>query len=245
MMVSNFGAGGLCLNCGAPLADRYCGRCGQKQASRLSWHHVIHDAVEHVLHLESPLFRTVVDLSVRPGELGRRYVEGRRAPYVDPAKYVLLVGTMLLVAWHLVDPGVVASVSPTARGPAEIGRTILSLYGYYLFAMLLPVAWTQSMFYRRTRGLRVVECYAFDLYVFGHALWINVLTAPLGVAPGSPTSLGIYLAQLAYVTWAVRAFYRIGIARAAGMGTILFVAYMLSAAAVGFATFGVLAVWHR
>lgn len=93
-----------CLNCGATLGGQYCGNCGQRAASRLiSIWELLKDAFGDLLELDSRLWRTVIPLMIRPGQLTRDYLRGRRARYMPPFRmYLVLSIVFFLVAFF--DP---------------------------------------------------------------------------------------------------------------------------------------------
>lgn len=93
-----------CLNCGAMLGGQYCGNCGQRAASRLiSIWELLKDAFGDLLELDSRLWRTLIPLTIRPGQLTRDYLRGRRARYMPPFRmYLVLSIVFFLVAFF--DP---------------------------------------------------------------------------------------------------------------------------------------------
>jgi hypothetical protein len=102
-------AGGLkplevCLNCGTALSGQYCGNCGQRATSRLiSVWELLREAFGDLLELDSRLWRTLIPLVIRPGQLTRDYLEGRRARFMPPFRmYLVLSIVFFLVAFF--DP---------------------------------------------------------------------------------------------------------------------------------------------
>lgn len=93
-----------CLNCGATLDGQYCGNCGQRAASRLiSIWELLKDAFGDLLELDSRLWRTLIPLMIRPGQLTRDYLLGRRARFMPPFRmYLVLSIVFFLVAFF--DP---------------------------------------------------------------------------------------------------------------------------------------------
>ena len=90
--------GELCLNCGTPLAGQYCGKCGQRATSRfISLWQLLTDAFGDLFELDSRLWRTLVPLLVRPGQLTRDYLEGRRARYMPPFRMYLVLSLIFFV----------------------------------------------------------------------------------------------------------------------------------------------------
>ena len=73
------------------MSDRYCPRCGQRNAERLaSLGSRVRDALTDELSLEARLPRTLGALLFRPGFLTREYFAGRIARYVLPFRLYLL-----------------------------------------------------------------------------------------------------------------------------------------------------------
>jgi hypothetical protein len=93
-----------CLNCGTHLRGQYCGHCGQRARSRLiSLWELIRDAFGDLFELDSRLWRTLVPLMIRPGQLTHDYLQGRRARYMPPFRmYLVLSLVFFLVAFF--DP---------------------------------------------------------------------------------------------------------------------------------------------
>ena len=117
-----------CLNCGALLRGQYCGSCGQRARSRLiSLWELIRDAFGDLFEFDSRLWRTVIPLLIRPGQLTRDYLAGRRARYMPPFRmYLVLSLIFFLVAFFdpreelalLYEPeGAVEDVADTATDP--------------------------------------------------------------------------------------------------------------------------------
>ena len=94
----------VCLNCGTTLDGQYCGTCGQRATSRLiSVWELLRDAFGDLLELDSRLWRTLIPLTIRPGQLTRDYLEGRRARFMPPFRmYLVLSIVFFLVAFF--DP---------------------------------------------------------------------------------------------------------------------------------------------
>ena len=94
----------VCLNCGTTLGGHYCGNCGQRATSRLiSVWELLREAFGDLLELDSRLWRTLIPLIIRPGQLTRDYLEGRRARFMPPFRmYLVLSIVFFLVAFF--DP---------------------------------------------------------------------------------------------------------------------------------------------
>lgn len=93
-----------CLNCQAVLTGQYCGQCGQRAQSRLisTWE-LVRDAFGDILDADSRLWRTLVPLAVRPGQLTYDYLRGRRARFMPPFRTYLVL-SLLFFAIAFFDP---------------------------------------------------------------------------------------------------------------------------------------------
>ena len=93
-----------CLNCGTRLRGQYCTVCGQRSRSRLiSLWELISDAFGDLFELDSRLWKTLVPLLRRPGQLTADYLAGRRARFMPPFRsYLVLSLVFFLVAFF--DP---------------------------------------------------------------------------------------------------------------------------------------------
>jgi Protein of unknown function (DUF3667) len=90
----------LCENCGAAVAGRYCGTCGQRLEPPVhSLWHFTQLATEDLTHADSRLWYTLRALLFKPGHLTREFLSGRRARYLPPVRlYLVLSVAFFLVA---------------------------------------------------------------------------------------------------------------------------------------------------
>jgi hypothetical protein len=89
---------GPCPNCGAALSTPYCGQCGQAAHLHRSLHSLGHDILHGVFHFEGKIWRTLPELTLRPGRLTQRYLAGERVKFVSPmALFLFTVFLMFAV----------------------------------------------------------------------------------------------------------------------------------------------------
>ena len=90
-----------CLHCGAPLADAYCGACGQRAVdlTESTWR-VMREAMTDAIDIDGRALRTVRALKT-PGQLTVEFLRGRRVPYFGPLKVFLFAGAALTTTWIL------------------------------------------------------------------------------------------------------------------------------------------------
>jgi Protein of unknown function (DUF3667) len=98
-----------CLNCGTvllPLADatppRYCGACGQETTVKPP---TLGEFAQQFggayLSTEGALWRTLKLLLLKPGELTRLYLAGRRKHYLLPLRLYLTISVLMLLALRI------------------------------------------------------------------------------------------------------------------------------------------------
>jgi len=91
-----------CLNCGAALNGNFCAACGQ--AARLhvpSAREFLHEFVAHYVALEGKLWKSLMLLMFKPGQLTRDYIEGRRVRYVEPLRLYLSFSIIFFALFKL------------------------------------------------------------------------------------------------------------------------------------------------
>lgn len=106
----------VCLNCGTPVLETFCPRCGQKKIGlHPSLGDVLRDAASETFELDGRVPRTLKPFLLQPGELTRAYMQGRRASFTAPFR--LFVAVTLL--WAIVSGLVAASTDYEAEIAAD------------------------------------------------------------------------------------------------------------------------------
>ena len=117
-----------CVSCGAPLSGPYCARCGEHvlEPDALTLRHfLVHTVANELLSVDGTLWRTLRLLFVRPGRLSLEYAAGRRRPYVNPFRLLLIA----IVAYTLMaSSGLIATLNigrmTVSMAPAAIRRNL-------------------------------------------------------------------------------------------------------------------------
>jgi len=104
-----------CANCGALLADRYCGRCGQDSRASLSFGHFMHELAEGLFHVDSKFWRTLRTLLTRPGLLTEQYLSGKRLAYSPPFRSYLVISVVYFVLASIFAAPVSRVMGPNGR----------------------------------------------------------------------------------------------------------------------------------
>lgn len=87
-----------CLNCGATLAGQYCSSCGQRAGVRIItlWT-LTREVIGDLLDVDSRLWRSLLQLVFRPGQLTYEYLRGRRVQYIPPFRLYLVLSLVFFL----------------------------------------------------------------------------------------------------------------------------------------------------
>jgi hypothetical protein len=120
----------VCASCGQPLAGPYCSRCGEEvlDARKRTVRYFLSRTVIHeLLNVDGKIWRTLVLLLFRPGFLALEYAAGRRRPYINPVR-VLIVAIIVYVLATQGGIGFTLGSGPAklsvAPAPVSPGRSI-------------------------------------------------------------------------------------------------------------------------
>jgi hypothetical protein len=117
-----------CVSCDAPLTGPYCVKCGERvvEPEALTLRHfLVHTVAHELVHLDGALWRTLRMLFLRPAGLSLEFAAGRRRPYVNPFRLLLIA----IVAYALMSYsglGVTLNIGPVTMSiaPTAVRRSI-------------------------------------------------------------------------------------------------------------------------
>ena len=81
-----------CTNCGHPLdiSDRYCPNCSQANSTKkLNLKDFFDEFFASLISYDSKLLKTLSALLIRPGQITKDYVAGKRVSYTNPFRFLL------------------------------------------------------------------------------------------------------------------------------------------------------------
>lgn len=197
----------ICGNCGTAMAGEFCHACGQRGIGKIEFLKMIRESLVRFLDLDTGIFHTIRDLSVRPGAVAREYVAGTRQVYMNPVKYCFVMVTIYAVLINLLDidlgPAMGLEFDEEER---QISFIIHSVLAYLIFVVLIAVSWIQRRMFR-DGGYTFGETYVFGLFTFGHITWLAIAMVASGVIETTVGLSALFLLQLAYLVWAMTGFY--------------------------------------
>jgi hypothetical protein len=143
-----------CLNCGHPLAESYCSKCGQKASThRYSLRNFIeHDFINGVWGVDKGVLYTLKELFTRPGHSVREYVLGKRVYYFNFVALILLILTIsaLLAPYtHIKMSDLMPEASKAAMNSFE---NFTTQYPKLLLLIAIPLnSFFSFIWFRRAR----------------------------------------------------------------------------------------------
>lgn len=251
---SALAAPGACANCGIARPGAYCAVCGQRGGEgRLTVPAIVHQVASDVLNMDRGILFTALELTRRPGDAIRDYVQGKRVRYTGPVKYFVL--TVALTTFATTQLGVLDEVAEgmfhevsnaAASVTPERASAFMSQWMTLFMAAGVPftAAVTRRLF--RRAGMTYAEHLALNLYAYGHqslglvlALMVGSTARPLeGVLV-----VGWSLVAAGYFAWTCTRFFRLRARRAVPLALLSLVlgalAYFLTAAFIVSAAMGV------
>ena len=123
----------FCASCGHAVAGAYCSSCGEEvlDASKLTLRHFLtHTVVHELLNFDGKIWRTLRLLLFRPGFLAIEYSAGRRRPYVNPLRVLIVAIVVYVLAtqggvgFTLGIGGFKLNIAPVPMSSISIGGTL-------------------------------------------------------------------------------------------------------------------------
>ena len=214
-----------CMNCGSVLYGAFCSHCGQRTAQPITLRSLGTETWDRLRRLDFPWIRTVVDLTTDPGDTARRYLKGRRLPYVGPILYAVTATSLLA---SLAMAGAFDLSAPSTPWSASDARSSNRTFAIAALATLVVtwlVAWLQRELFR-DREFSWTETWLFDLYLFGHLAFHQAIFALLGAYASLVGLAALGLVVVLVVSFALGGFYRRPVIQTIPAATILSAIYI-------------------
>jgi ankyrin repeat protein len=187
-------------------------------APRLTLRLMLRDAVERLFDVERGWLRTARELTLGPGAMIRRYVDGHRKVYTNPFAYLVVGSAVSIIVQKTVgfqERMVSTARASTTESPLQMEfvnrfTELVFQNGLYLtFGMLVPMALLARLFFRKS-GYNLAECFVFALYSGGHLALLGVFLVPLYMLLPPSTwmqgAVGLAVAII-YSVYAARGFF--------------------------------------
>ena len=80
-----------CLNCGAPIQENFCPKCGQKKGvHKITWKFLFKEITHFFTHLEKAFIRSTLKMWSNPGHFVKTYLNGQRKDKQSPVSFLVV-----------------------------------------------------------------------------------------------------------------------------------------------------------
>ncbi|HYF23133.1 MAG TPA: DUF3667 domain-containing protein [Caulobacteraceae bacterium] len=113
-----------CANCETALQGPYCHACGQvaEDFHKSIWKLFV-ESIESFFHFDGRLWKTLPDLTLRPGRLTRSYLDGKRASQIPPFRLFLVILLIVFFVGHQTSSGKVEKAQ-ASDGPTSVREQV-------------------------------------------------------------------------------------------------------------------------
>ena len=202
-----------CINCGATVTTQFCGNCGQKRQGKISVQFVKSELLSGLFNYDSPGLKTLIDLTVRPANVFREYLNGARARYLGPIRYSFFVLAVLVAVAGFTDTSIVY-IGDVSEYPEDIQQLSLT-YMSVINALIVPITLLTALFFAvflrlffRKREYTMIELYIPSLLCVVHVGWLGIFLILLGAYESSTGVLTYQLFHFIYFVWAIGGIYQ-------------------------------------
>lgn len=215
-----------CKNCSTEYEGKYCPQCGQRaKVKRITTKAVLEEVRDRLIHIDSGFLFTFLQLVRRPGSMIREFIEGRRAPYTKPIKFLIWATALNFLVFHLIglDKEIIDGVvqQQGAAVPSAGAKAFQAKFTQYIFDhpvilifLLIPNISLFSWLFFRKSGFNYAEHFVLNAYLMGavslFGLVLNPLTKYIGTGHAGlfiKTGMNMIL-WLCYVGWGYTDFVR-------------------------------------
>lgn len=201
-----------CLNCANQFDGKFCNECGQKASThRFTIHEWLHEIPHSILHVDGGFFQTFKHLCLRPGDMIREYLDGRRKSYFSPFLYVLLWCGIYVVLYSLFP-------KPAAE-TAEI-KDVMTAFAYlqakyfkpFIVAMILPMSVASLLVFWRS-GYYFAEHLVLNTFIIAQMIIGDIIILlvrnSFNLAETAPLVAGLdFILKYPFWFWAYWQFFR-------------------------------------
>ncbi len=178
---------------------------------RIDWHFLGHELEHSVLHMDRGIFYTLRQLMLRPGELLRAYIDGRRVDIVKPLMLLVILSAAIVFLTSALGTSVVIHARGETAAQAELLRQFdewMTDHFVLVTMLLLPLeALAFKLVFRGKRGLNYPEWLVITAYLTAQTLLIWILA--LLVQHWVPRfTQWVLLASVVYATFTLVQFFR-------------------------------------
>lgn len=209
--------GKLCKNCGNSIHVKYCTYCGQETIKhRLTLKELLGKFTEAITHADTGVFTLIKHLAIKPADVAKEYIAGKRKKYYSPMKYLVLIVTVsALITLHYEKHQV--PFEPVFAVDSDIDDVVEWEYfhhNYYKYMIFLsiPLASLITFLVFRRSGLNFSENLVLNTYLLSQVILLHtLLITPLLIYSSTFDDLIIFVYMIlavVYLIWGYAAFFK-------------------------------------
>lgn len=205
------------------LNGNYCHNCGQrKSVKRISVRSLIEDFSSKWIGWDNKFLRTIKGLTINPGLVVRKYIDGNRVSFVGPLGYTLLTTAIMIFGYNIFEINIsdlmkssqeaINGGTPQSEVTMEVTQSLNDLmannFRYMVMIMIPFISLAGVMFYSGgKRKINYLEQMVLFFYLAGHAIWFNILTIPLLKIFGASNFWILSILSYSYTIFGIYTFH--------------------------------------
>ncbi|WBO82856.1 DUF3667 domain-containing protein [Hymenobacter yonginensis] len=202
-----------CLNCGHPVPDRFCGRCGQDahHTHRLTMADMPHDVLHSIWHVDKGILYTLRTMIRRPGPTIREYLAGKRVDHFRPLALLFMITGLYALLSSVLHIQMLPPRDPTMPEAVwkmqQASTGFLMKYMSWCYVAMVPVWALFARWFLRRGGYNYAECLIIAAFVTAIINFFALLYLPVTYTYSDTPQIGMasvlfMLPVVAYSTWA-------------------------------------------
>lgn len=189
-----------CINCGNETRDKFCPNCGQRVlVKRITLKESWLDFWSRVYGFDGMFPRTLRDLTIQPGSVARKFIDGNRVTYYGPVGYFFLMVTLFIVVAGMLDvdlrefinqkQNTIGNFNATGANQEKINDLVKNFVSEnlrFIAFLVIPFNALMARFILfRKSGLNYLEHAVLPLYLIGHIYWLSIISIIVYAITGS------------------------------------------------------------
>jgi hypothetical protein len=165
--------GKQCKNCNSYFEGNYCNYCGQKaNAKRFTASNLSREFLKEFFDVDSTLLFTIKELFVRPGEMLRGYIAGKRISYLNSFAYLLIIS--LIAGFVYTWSGVPNKIDEIMLTSGEIIKFTSNHFSYRMLITIPAYAIICCIIYK-SHKYNFAEYFIINTYLISQSIIFLVL----------------------------------------------------------------------
>jgi len=162
-----------CKNCNSYFEGNFCSNCGQKaDVKRFTVSNLSREFLKDFFDVDSTLLFTIKELFVRPGEMLRGYIAGKRIPYLNSFSYLLIIS--LIAGFVYTWSGVPNKIDEIMLTSGEIIKFTSNHFSYRMLLTIPAYAIMCSIIYKSYK-YNFAEYFIINTYLISQSIIFLVL----------------------------------------------------------------------